>query len=158
MSRMDDKPQTTVTFRKMVLTDVPAVYRVETDAFTAPWSLEAFEQEMLRNEYAYYVLAEKEEEVVGYAGMWLILDESHITNVAVLGSYRGSGIGEALMREIMRRASGHGARTMTLEVRVSNEPARNLYRKLGFREGGIRRGYYTDNGEDALVMWTELTA
>ncbi|MET3576876.1 ribosomal protein S18-alanine N-acetyltransferase [Bhargavaea ullalensis] len=154
---MSDKPSAPVSFRKMVLADVPAVYRVETDAFPAPWSLEAFEQEMLRNEYAYYVLVEAGEEVIGYAGMWLILDESHITNVAVLASHRGTGIGEALMRETMRRAIIRGARTMTLEVRVSNEPARNLYRKLGFKEGGIRRGYYTDNGEDALVMWTELT-
>lgn len=145
-----------VSFRKMMLADVPAVYRVESDAFPAPWSFEAFEQEMLRNEYAYYLLAESDDEVIGYAGMWLILDESHITNVAVLGTFRGRGIGELLMREMMERAAANGARTMTLEVRVTNEPALNLYRKLGFRDGGIRRGYYTDNGEDALVMWTEL--
>ncbi|MFC7366751.1 MULTISPECIES: ribosomal protein S18-alanine N-acetyltransferase [Bhargavaea] len=143
-------------FRPMQFADVPAVYRVETDAFSSPWTMEAFEQEMLNNEYAYYLLAMDGEEIVGYCGAWLILDECHITNVAVLSSYRGHGIGEALMREVMRRTAGKGARTMTLEARVSNVPALGLYRKLGFKEGGIRRGYYTDNGEDAIVMWTEL--
>ncbi|WP_213423617.1 ribosomal protein S18-alanine N-acetyltransferase [Bhargavaea massiliensis] len=145
-----------IEFRQMQIPDVPAVYRVETDAFSSPWTMEAFEQEMLQNEYAYYLLALDGEEIVGYCGAWLILDECHITNVAVLTAYRGHGIGEALMREAMRRTAGKGARVMTLEVRVSNDPALGLYRKLGFKEGGIRRGYYTDNGEDALVMWTEL--
>lgn len=145
-----------IAFRTMQLADVPAVYRVETDAFTSPWTMEALEQEMLKNEYAYYVLALDGEEVIGYCGAWLILDECHITNVAVLSTYRGNGIGEALMREMMQRTARKGARSMTLEVRVSNDPALHLYRKLGFKEGGIRRGYYTDNGEDAQVMWTEL--
>ncbi|EMR05379.1 ribosomal-protein-alanine N-acetyltransferase [Bhargavaea cecembensis DSE10] len=145
-----------IAFRPMQIADVPAVYRVETDAFSSPWTMEAFEQEMLTNEYAYYLLAQDGEEIIGYCGAWLILDECHITNVAVLSAYRGHGIGEALMREMMRRTARKGAATMTLEVRVSNDPALGLYRKLGFKDGGIRRGYYTDNGEDALVMWTEL--
>lgn len=153
---MNKEGTPSITFRPMNIGDVPAVHRVETDAFTSPWTMGALEQEMLANEYAYYLVAEDPEKIIGYCGAWLVLDECHITNVAVLSSYRGHGIGEALMRQMMQRTARKGARTMTLEARLSNEPALGLYRKLGFKEGGIRRGYYTDNGEDALVMWTEL--
>ncbi|KZE39662.1 ribosomal-protein-alanine acetyltransferase [Bhargavaea cecembensis] len=153
---MKERATSVITFRPMQIADVPAVYRVETDSFSTPWTMEAFEQEILKNEYSYYLLALDGDEIIGYCGAWLILDECHITNIAVLSSYRGHGIGEALMREVMSRTARKGARTMTLEARVSNWPALGLYRKLGFKDGGIRRGYYTDNGEDALVMWTEL--
>lgn len=88
--------------------------------------------------------------------MWVVLDESQITNVAVLPEGRGKGIGEALMREAIAYAKSLNVVVMSLEVRVTNEVAQNLYRKLGFQEGGIRKGYYTDNQEDALVMWVNL--
>jgi len=96
--------------------------------------------------------------VVGYAGMWLILDEAHITNVAVHPGYRRNKIGRSLMLEIIRRAALMGINRMTLEVRPSNAPARRLYTALGFEERGLRKRYYTDTNEDAIIMWRENLA
>lgn len=84
------------------------------------------------------------------------MDEAHITNIAISPKERGKKFGEALMREAMERAKAQGAKLMTLEARVSNVAALNLYRKLGFQNGGIRKGYYTDNQEDAIVMWVNF--
>lgn len=93
--------------------------------------------------------------VVGYAGLWLMTDEAHVTTIATHPSVRGRGIGELLLLGLIDRAFAVGARWMTLEVRVSNTVAQNLYRKYTFKEMGVRRRYYSDNGEDALVMWTD---
>jgi ribosomal-protein-alanine N-acetyltransferase len=95
-------------------------------------------------------------EVVGYGGMWLIVDEAHVTNIAVSALYRGRKLGERLLIELQKTASFMGAVRMTLEVRVSNLIAQRLYGKLGFYPVGTRRGYYSDNNEDALIMWAEL--
>lgn len=145
-----------VAFRKMTLDDVDAVYEIEKESFTLAWSKDAFEQEMLKNEFAYYVLAETEDGIVGYCGMWLVMDEAHITNIAISPSQRGKKLGKALMQAAIDTAIGHGAKLMTLEARVSNVVAINLYKKLGFKNGGIRKGYYTDNQEDAIVMWVNF--
>lgn len=145
-----------VKFRKMTIHEVDAVYEIEKQSFTLAWTKEAFEQEMLKNEFAYYVLAETAEGIVGYCGMWLVMDEAHITNIAISPKERGKKFGEALMREAMETAKAQGARLMTLEARVSNIAALNLYKKLGFQNGGIRKGYYTDNQEDAIVMWVNF--
>jgi len=145
-----------VKFRKMTIHDVNEVYEIEKQSFTLAWTKEAFEQEMLKNEFAYYVLAETQERVVGYCGMWLVMDEAHITNIAISPKERGRKFGEALMREAIETAKAQGAKLMTLEARVSNIAALNLYKKLGFQNGGIRKGYYTDNQEDAIVMWVNF--
>ncbi|MDG4658327.1 ribosomal protein S18-alanine N-acetyltransferase [Ectobacillus antri] len=145
-----------VTFRNMELNDIPAVAAIENLSFAIPWTPEAFERELTANEYAYYIVAEEANEVIGYCGMWLIVDESHITNIAIHPSCRGRKLGEQLLTYCMNQARLKGAKTMTLEVRVSNETAQNLYRKLGFLNGGIRKRYYTDNYEDALIMWVNL--
>ena len=145
-----------VKFRKMTIQDVDAVYEIEKQSFTLAWTKEAFEQEMLKNEFAYYVLAETAEGVIGYCGMWLVMDEAHITNIAISPQQRGNKFGEALMKEAMDQARVQGAKLMTLEARVSNIAALNLYKKLGFQNGGIRKGYYTDNQEDAIVMWVNF--
>lgn len=145
-----------VKFRKMTIQDVNAVYEIEKQSFTLAWTKEAFEQEMLKNEFAYYVLAETAEGVIGYCGMWLVMDEAHITNIAISPQQRGNKYGEALMKEAMDQARAQGAKLMTLEARVSNIAALNLYKKLGFQNGGIRKGYYTDNQEDAIVMWVNF--
>ncbi|MFP3471371.1 ribosomal protein S18-alanine N-acetyltransferase, partial [Micrococcus sp. SIMBA_144] len=92
------------------------------------------------------------EEVAGYCGVWVIIDEAHITNIALHPEYRGLKLGEALLNKAIHFAKSRGALKITLEVRVSNIVAQNLYRKFGFEEGGIRKNYYTDNQEDALVM------
>jgi ribosomal-protein-alanine N-acetyltransferase len=102
--------------------------------------------------------AQQEEElrsIVGYAGIWVMTDEAHITTIASHPNVRGQGIGEFLLVALIHRGMEIGARWMTLEVRASNAVAQNLYRKYTFKEMGVRRRYYSDNGEDALVMWTD---
>jgi ribosomal-protein-alanine N-acetyltransferase len=147
---------TLITFRDMELKDIEQVIEIEHASFAIPWTDEAFEKELTDNEYARYTVMEENGKIIGYCGMWLILDEAHITNIAVLPEYRGRKLGEALLRFVMDSARQKGGKTMTLEVRVSNEAAQGLYRKLGFLNGGIRKRYYTDNYEDALVMWVNL--
>ncbi|MFD1205856.1 MULTISPECIES: ribosomal protein S18-alanine N-acetyltransferase [Sporosarcina] len=146
----------TIVYRKMTVEDIPAVVEIEKEAFPTPWTEEIFEHEMTSNDYAHYIVAVDGDTVVGHCGMWVVLDECHITNVAVRKSLRGYGIGEALMRKAIELCEANDVKLMTLEVRVSNDPAKNLYRKLGFQDGGIRKNYYTDDHEDALVMWVEL--
>lgn len=145
-----------VTIRKMTIEDVEQVFEIEKLSFTLPWTKDSFYYEMTTNENAYYVVAETEQGIAGYCGMWLVLDEAHVTNIAILPDERGKKLGERLMRAAMEAAKGQGAVLMTLEARVSNEPALNLYRKLGFKNGGIRKRYYTDNFEDAIVMWVNF--
>ncbi|MGG0241053.1 ribosomal protein S18-alanine N-acetyltransferase [Bacillus rhizoplanae] len=145
-----------ITFRNMKEEDISQIVAIEEASFATPWTAEAFERELNMNEYAHYVVLETEEGILGYCGLWVILDESHITNIAVLPQYRGQRLGEALLQEVMNKARALGGNTMTLEVRVSNEVAKKLYRKFGFQNGGIRKRYYTDNYEDGLVMWVNL--
>lgn len=145
-----------ITFRSMKEEDIPQIVVIEESSFATPWTAEAFERELNMNEYAHYVVMETEEGILGYCGLWIILDESHITNIAILPQYRGKRLGEALLQEVVNKARDLGAKTMTLEVRVSNEVAKKLYRRHGFQNGGIRKRYYTDNYEDGLVMWVNL--
>lgn len=140
----------------MTVKDIADVVKIEEEAFATPWTAEVFEHEMTGNNYAHYIVATNEEKVIGHCGMWIVLDECHITNIAVLKEYRGHGIGEKLLRESIQLCKELDVKLMTLEVRVSNEVAQNMYRKLGFQDGGIRKNYYTDDREDALVMWVEL--
>ncbi|WP_230980988.1 ribosomal protein S18-alanine N-acetyltransferase [Rossellomorea arthrocnemi] len=142
--------------RFMTVDDLDAVMEIENQSFSIPWSRDAFLNEIEHNHLSTYLVAGDGDKLAGYCGVWLVVDEAHITNVAVLPDYRGRGLGEALMRKIMGIAIEFGARVMTLEVRVSNAPAQHLYRKLGFQDGGIRKRYYSDNQEDALVMWVNL--
>lgn len=146
-----------IQYRKMTAKDVEAVHAIEVEAFPTPWTIDSFHYEMRENQFAHYVVAEDETgQLLGFCGMWIVVDSAQITNVAVLEKARGQGIGEELMREAMKIAREHNAEVMSLEVRVSNKIAQNLYLKLGFKEGGIRKGYYQDNHEDALVMWVNL--
>lgn len=145
-----------LSFRLMTLDDLPDVLAVEHDAFTLPWTEEAFRNELTMNHFARYMVMEYEGRTIGYAGMWTIVDEAHITNIALLSEFRGRKWGERLLSELMRTAAYLGMERITLEVRVSNEVAQNLYKKKGFKPAGIRKGYYSDNQEDALIMWAEL--
>lgn len=137
--------------RRMTMADVDGVAAVEAATFPTPWSRDAFQSEM-KNVAARYLVAEKDGRVIGYAGAWIILDESHITNIAVLEAERGQGIGRKLTHGLMQYLSNLGAAYATLEVRKSNEVAQNLYKSLGFIKLGVRKRYYEDNGEDALIM------
>lgn len=143
--------------RGMEIEDLKGVLDVEHASFTVPWSKDAFYNELTSNVFARYIVIEHEGAIVGYAGMWTVIDEAHITNIAVLPDYRGRGWGAWLMREIIARAIALGMTKMTLEVRVTNEVAQALYRKYGFVPAGVRKGYYADNHEDALIMWSDLT-
>lgn len=141
-----------VVIRSMTAFDIPDVLKIERLSFATPWTKEAFENEIQRNLCARYIVAVKEGSPIGYAGMWLIIDECHITNVAVHPDYRGMHVGDALMKYITNMGLAKGIKTMTLEVRKTNLIAQNLYIKYGFEPVSIRRGYYGDNGEDAIIM------
>ncbi|MEW6723873.1 MAG: ribosomal protein S18-alanine N-acetyltransferase [Bacillota bacterium] len=142
-------------FRPMALEDLDQIIEIERCSFPTPWSAQAFVRELTQNIYARYQVAVSGEMIVAYGGMWLILDESHVTNVAVHPEYRGRGYGEAMMRRLMEVARENGVERMTLEVRPSNLIARALYEKLGFVCRGRRSNYYSDTGEDALIMWKD---
>ena len=141
--------------RPMTIADVDGVMAVEKDSFATPWSRSAFEEELAQNRLARYLVAEENGQVVGYAGMWLVINEAHVTNVAVSGTSRGAGIGRLLMETLMGLARENGMGSMTLEVRVSNAVARHLYETLGFAEAGIRKNYYSETKEDALILWRD---
>ena len=145
-----------VRIRPMQVGDLRAVLEIEHASFSTPWSFQAFTAELRDNEYARYFCLEEDGRVIGYMGLWYIIDEGHITNVAIAPDHRNQGLGEVLIRSVMQAMIGEGMERMTLEVRVSNTTAKRLYEKLGFVAAGIRKGYYADTGEDALIMWVEL--
>jgi ribosomal-protein-alanine N-acetyltransferase len=142
----------------MRLEDVPDVHRIEAASFPTPWPDYAFKQEIQTNRLAHYLVVKAGDETVGYGGMWLMVDEAHVTTFAVLPGWRRRGIGGRLMVEMMHVALDLGARVVTLEVRLSNRAARALYGRFGFRPVGIRPRYYSDNNEDALIMTTDPIA
>lgn len=145
------------TLRAMTVADVPAVSALDRRCFPLPWSAEAFECEA-RNPVACYRVAEADGELVGYIGAHLIVDEAHITTFGVHPARRGQRLGARLLVDVLRRAVAAGCRRITLEVRESNAPALALYRRCGFAPISRRPRYYTDNDEDALVLWIEDTS
>ena len=146
-----------MTFRLMQPTDIDAVYDIECLSFRQPWTRAMLASE-LKNRLAHYVLAVDDEKIVGYCGMWIIPPESHTTNIAVHPDYRGRGNGAALLAAAMEYAVKRGASEMTLEVRESNLVAQRLYARFGFENQGRRHGYYSDTGEDALLLWNRKLA
>jgi [ribosomal protein S18]-alanine N-acetyltransferase len=141
-----------IVVERMRMGDIAAVHEIERLSFATPWPSYAFEQELTSNRLARYVVARAGASVVGFGGLWLMVDEAHITTFAVLPDWRRRGIGGRLMVAMMQLATEMQARVATLEVRLSNEPARQLYQRFGFRPVGLRPRYYSDNGEDALIM------
>ena len=144
-----------VLVRDMYLVDLDAVMAIEAHSFPTPWSRNAFQTEILENTFATYLVLDFHGRVVSYGGMWIILDEAHVTNVAVHPDYRGHHLGERMMEGMVERARTLGVQRMTLEVRRGNIVAQNLYHKMGFVQLGVRRGYYTDTHEDAFIMWKD---
>ncbi|MBQ8080525.1 MAG: ribosomal protein S18-alanine N-acetyltransferase [Clostridia bacterium] len=132
--------------------DLDAVAAIEERTFALPWSRESLRKDLMENPCARYLVAERAGEIIAYAGVWIILDEGHITNIAVDQAERGRGIGKAITAALLQYAANLGARYLTLEVRVSNEAALRLYRSLGFIKVGVRKKYYEDNGEDGYIM------
>lgn len=175
-----NSPQWPYVVEAMRLEDVPTVSAIEKLVFSRPWPTEAYDYELLENPRAHYLVArlkqapaakprkgvrallqralsgpELDSSLLGYGGLWLAADEAHISTLAVRTEWQGKGIGELLLASLIEKAHALGASYVTLEVRVSNYRAQRLYTKYGFREVGVRRRYYTDNNEDALIMSTD---
>ena len=148
-------PVAVVVVDRMTVEDLPAVEEIEHESFTTPWPANAYRSELEKNRLAHYIVARYDDRVVGFAGIWMMVDEAHITTFAVRTSWRRQGIGERLLLALLDIAKARGAREATLEVRPSNHPARRLYEKYGFVLVGVRPRYYSDNNEDALIMTTD---
>ena len=138
----------------LTVADLAEVAVIENVSFTAPWPTSAYTTELTTNRLARYVGARIDGTLVGFGGIWLMVDEAHITTMAVLPTHRRTGVATVLLLELLQEARRGGARVATLDVRVSNVEAQSLYRSFGFAEVGRRIRYYDDNGEDALVMTT----
>ncbi len=138
--------------REMLTGDIEAVMGIEREVFTFPWTPEFFECELRRGEITMYLVAFAGGRLLGFTGAHLLGDEIHVTNMAVAPDVRRRGLGSALLMECVHLGLKKGARWLTLEVRETNRDAREFYRFFGFRELGMRRGYYCDTGEDAVIM------
>ena len=141
-----------ISVRAMTKSDIEEVLEIERQCFPIPWSLDSFKKEF-KNSFARYVVALIDDQIVGYGGVWLIIDEGHITNIAVREGFRQKGVASEVLKGLIEVCKKRDLTSMTLEVRESNVPARNLYKKHGFMEAGIRPKYYGDNNEDAVIMW-----
>lgn len=139
----------------LTLNDIDDVMVVEKLSFSIPWSKQAFIEEVTNNKFARYIIAKLDGKTVGYAGLWKVLNEGHITNVAVHPEYRRSGVGFMLVKGLIELSIKENIDKLTLEVRRSNIAAQNLYAKFGFKVEGFRKEYYADNKEDAIIMWKE---
>lgn len=138
--------------REFNINDIEELYEVELTSFTDPWSKESFKDE-LNNEIAHYLVGSINNKVVAYIGAWFILDEAHITNVSVKSDFRRQKIAKQLITAFIVLAKKHQITSITLEVRASNIPAQSLYQQFGFEKQGLRKRYYADNNEDAIIMW-----
>ena len=143
-----------ITVGLMTVEDIDAIHEIETACFKTPWSKESFRHEIEENQCARYVVVREDGRAIAYAGVWFILDEGHITNIAVHPERRGMGYGEMVTKAMIQLAADSGMSVVTLEVRRSNTIAQNLYHKFGFIDVGYRKRYY-ENSEDALIMFLE---
>jgi ribosomal-protein-alanine N-acetyltransferase len=141
--------------RKMTGRDLDEIMLIELESFTLPWSRQSYENE-LSNRYATYMVADHEGVVAAYGGMWVVADEAHITNVAVAPRYRRQGMGTKVLQALLNTAGQKRVSRIFLEVRVSNDAAFKLYSGQGFAPTGVRKQYYSDNDEDAIVMMRQL--
>jgi ribosomal-protein-alanine N-acetyltransferase len=141
--------------------DVPTVQQIEREIFSTPWPRNAYYRELASRNSAHYIVLrrhgddDESSEIVGYAGMWRMYDEAHVTTIGVRRDLHHSGYGRVIFAALVQAAYDMGAKWITLEVRTSNEHAMRMYEGFGFKVIGRRKGYYTDNGEDAIVMWSD---
>ena len=142
----------TLRFEKLSEVHIPAILAIENEVNGAPWSERSFRNE-LDHRHGIFRVALEDGEVAGYGALWLVVDEAHVTNVAVAPARQRRGVGRRLMVELLRAARDAGMACSTLEVRAGNAAALHLYESLGFERSALRRGYYPDNKEDAVVMW-----
>lgn len=132
--------------------DLDQVLEISSISLKESWSHDSYSKE-LSNPLAKYLVAKVDTKIVGFAGVWVIIDEGHITNIAVHPNFREKGIGAVLLQSLIDHLKDWGCTSLTLEVRASNAAAKGLYNKFGFVEEGIRKKYYNDNEEDAIIMW-----
>ncbi len=151
-----DRPTTEqLNIRKMSVKDVPQVFDIERESFNdSSWTIDAFYHEIEQNEFATYFVIEYDDKIIGYLGLWIVIDQAQITTVAITHQFRGFGLGQLLLEYVKNYAS-HTCEVMSLEVRIGNEIAQHVYKNLGFQYGGKRKNYYGE-GEDAIVMWVNL--
>ncbi len=149
---------TKVIIREMILDDIDEIYEIEKRSFSMPWSKSSFYQEISDNLVAHYYVIGVNNNLIGYIGIWKILDEGHITNVAIDPDYRGKGYSKQLVSYALDEMEKLEVRRFTLEVRETNIIAQKLYSKFGFSVEGRRKKYYTDTQEDALLMWLSLNS
>jgi ribosomal-protein-alanine N-acetyltransferase len=149
-----------MTITRMTSADVRAVMRIEALSFSTSWPASAFASELNDNKLAHYFIGRVPAGddptgggIVAYGGIWVILEDSHVTTIAVHPDWRGKKYGEEMLVHLLHEAIERGASWITLEARESNTVAQNLYRKYGFTTVSTRRAYYSDNGENAVVMW-----
>ena len=141
-----------ISFYLMKEEDIDSVLEISSLSFSIPWSKDSYIQE-LTNPIARYLVAKIDNKIVGFVGTWIVLDESHITNIAIHPNYRKQGIGSSLLEAFLKYCKSQGCIAFTLEVRNSNKAARTLYEKYNFKQEGVRKGYYEDTKEDAIIMW-----
>ena len=149
------RPPLKVQIVPMRVSDLPAVHAIERASFDSPWPADAYRSELETNRLAQYMVVRIGEDIAGFGGMWLMVDEAHVITFAIDPAWRRQHLGERLLLTMLDAAIDAGAHEATLEVRLSNLPARRLYEKFGFRPVGLRPRYYSDNGEDALIMTTD---
>jgi ribosomal-protein-alanine N-acetyltransferase len=142
-----------MTIAPMSISDIAEVMRIERQSFSTTWPSDAFYNELNTNKLAHYFVGKIGEKAVAYGGIWVIFEDSHVTTIAVDHAFRGRKLGELMLLHLIDRAIERDAAWMTLEVRESNVVAQQLYRKYGFTTVTTRKGYYSDNNENALVMW-----
>lgn len=152
---MSISERTRLTYTPLSEAHIDDIMRIEIEAYPEPWTVGMFREEIRRDTSHFYV-ALLDNELIGYGGYWLTLDEAHITSVTVKNVYRRLGYGRELLLFLLDTAHQQGVIRFTLEVRESNQPARQLYQNMGFRDVGLRKGYYSKTSEDAIVMMKEL--
>lgn len=141
--------------RLMDKADVPQVFDIERKSFdSSSWTIDTFYHEVEQNDFAFYFVIEYDEQIVGYVGLWIVLDNAQITTIAIDEQYRGYGLGQLLLKYVIDYVQEE-CEALSLEVRVDNYVAQHVYQNLGFQYGGKRKNYYGE-GEDALVMWVNL--
>ena len=145
-------PNPKIEFRRMQTSDADEIAAIEEMTFAMPWSRKDFWAEAV-NENAIYIVGTIDDKVAAYAGAWISFEEAQVTNVAIHPDYRGQGIGTKLFAKLVEEVKTKGVTAITLEVRPSNNAAIKLYENFGLKSVGRRKGYYLDNGEDALIMW-----
>lgn len=154
---MNAPPVHTIRITQMMLDDVPAVGKMERVCFSWPWSEETYRHELKHNPRSFYYVIRSPAEsdlppLLAYGGYWILGDEAHIVTIASHPDFRGRRLGELMLLHLIGLAREAAVESITLEVRVGNAPARGLYAKWGFEQIGLRKRYYRDNGEDALLL------